>query len=897
MAFKPGFLVVPIYLLLSLALSTFQLQTYAAPDFPNDRFKALWQYSDKLIDETGAGAGRGYTWGPNVFGTHQEEYLEGQGGNRSVEYFDKSRMELSPDGTYVTNGLLTKELVSGLRQDGNNKFTQLTPSKLQVAGDSNEDGKSNSIAPTYATFGKVVTINLSDNNATNQVGQIITQTINRDGVVSTLATPPVALKYGYYDPTLKHNIAGVFYDFFYLKGRVWNGSTYLTGNIYTDQPISNVFGLPLTEAFWTRAVVSGIEKDVLVQLFERRVLTYTPTNPDQYKVEMGNIGQHYHRWRYPNSTRPPVDTLAKAAPDLVDIFSVYDETTGSNDQKLKAALEYANLIGVIDDSEEVELEVVVTKGGDASKVTSLVKNLGAKVEDQSFIVDATYLLVGVPFKTFVGYSNPTTKANFLRELTALKEVYLVNLPFDTTNEELNRLPQTEAALLAQAAAAKNEGVKILGADKWQAAGYTGKGVTIGIIDGGYKYYQQLRDKGFLPKDFEPLDYGQKIAGEASLDKSVHGTAVAEIIYSIVPDAKLLPISVAGSDAEFNAAIDFFVENKVTMISVSMGSNSSSEDGKSSLSRKIEQVRRDTGILFFFAAGNEGTEHYGGMFQPNSKGFQQFQPNTSRMAFGNVSDKPLQSEVILRWDQWLDGSVNPDATDLDLLIVDDTGKVIANSDGDQRARPPLETVKVNLPPNTNYFIRVKLKDGASPPANPLRLHVFVTGGIEPQFFTPVMSVGTNADSRGAIAVGSIDPPDGDKIGTYSSQGPLSDGRYKPEICGPGGVSSAAYGVDGDGKFPGTSAATPQVSAMAALLKSSNLALTADELTQVVFESVQPWPGGPANGVCGYGRASLNVEKIEPAKPKGPPVSIPAPNLNPEMPLQVSKNYPAPQPDPA
>jgi hypothetical protein len=45
-------------------------------------------------------------------------------------------------------------------------------------------------------------------------------------------------------------------------------------------------------------MVGGVELDVLVQLFERRVLTYTPTNPAGFKVEMGNVGQHYYRWRY-----------------------------------------------------------------------------------------------------------------------------------------------------------------------------------------------------------------------------------------------------------------------------------------------------------------------------------------------------------------------------------------------------------------------------------------------------------------------------------------------------------------------------------------------------------------------------------------------------------------------
>jgi hypothetical protein len=37
---------------------------------------------------------------------------------------------------------------------------------------------------------------------------------------------------------------------------------------------------------------------VMVQPFERRVLSYTPTNPALFRVERGNIGQHYYRWRY-----------------------------------------------------------------------------------------------------------------------------------------------------------------------------------------------------------------------------------------------------------------------------------------------------------------------------------------------------------------------------------------------------------------------------------------------------------------------------------------------------------------------------------------------------------------------------------------------------------------------
>ncbi|MGI8690178.1 MAG: fibronectin type III domain-containing protein, partial [Thermomicrobiales bacterium] len=48
---------------------------------------------------------------------------------------------------------------------------------------------------------------------------------------------------------------------------------------------------------------------VLVQPFQRRVLSYTPTNPPGFQVEMGNIGQHYYQWRYltnPGSADTPV---------------------------------------------------------------------------------------------------------------------------------------------------------------------------------------------------------------------------------------------------------------------------------------------------------------------------------------------------------------------------------------------------------------------------------------------------------------------------------------------------------------------------------------------------------------------------------------------------------------
>jgi hypothetical protein len=73
-------------------------------------------------------------------------------------------------------------------------------------------------------------------------------------------------------------------------------------------------GFPITEPYWTRAITAGREQWVLVQLYERRALTYTPTNPAEFQVEMGNVGQHYFRWRYRGGAPVPGPGTPTPAP-------------------------------------------------------------------------------------------------------------------------------------------------------------------------------------------------------------------------------------------------------------------------------------------------------------------------------------------------------------------------------------------------------------------------------------------------------------------------------------------------------------------------------------------------------------------------------------------------------
>jgi hypothetical protein len=59
-----------------------------------------------------------------------------------------------------------------------------------------------------------------------------------------------------------------------------------------------VLGYPITEAYWTGMRVGGRDYPVLIQAYQRRVLTYAPDFPAAWRIQQGNVGQHYFEWRY-----------------------------------------------------------------------------------------------------------------------------------------------------------------------------------------------------------------------------------------------------------------------------------------------------------------------------------------------------------------------------------------------------------------------------------------------------------------------------------------------------------------------------------------------------------------------------------------------------------------------
>jgi hypothetical protein len=260
-------------------------------------FYHVWSRADEPV--AARAATRSWLWGSAPFAVANEAYTESPTGKRLVEYFDKARIEVndpSPDRSspwFVSSGLLVYEMVTGQTQAGNSRFEKHDPANVPIAGDPGSPA-----APLYSTFAPLT------GPAPNRAGQVATTRIAADGTTTQLATQPDAKAFGlsYFDDISKHNVPTVFRDWMQSKGTVLEGGTFIQGQLM--DPLYTL-GRPITEAYWADIIAGGKPATVLLQLFERRALTYNPNNPPEWRVEMANVGRAYYDWRYAGRSPDP----------------------------------------------------------------------------------------------------------------------------------------------------------------------------------------------------------------------------------------------------------------------------------------------------------------------------------------------------------------------------------------------------------------------------------------------------------------------------------------------------------------------------------------------------------------------------------------------------------------
>ena len=384
----------------------------------------------------------------------------------------------------------------------------------------------------------------------------------------------------------------------------------------------------------------------------------------------------------------------------------------------------------------------------------------------------------------------------------------------------------------------SEGVDIIRASDGHRYGLTGEGIRVAVIDLGFDISsEEIRGNVVEFREFT----GDGIAAE---DRS-HGTAVAEIVVDTAPNTELYLYRIDGPRT-FLEAVNAAVLDQVDILSLSIGFiNLGPYDGSSSVSLALDEVR-ELGILPIVAAGNFGRNHWGGFFRDvDQNGMHEFAESIENNFLNVTRDDLIQIE--LSWDDWPISE-----RDYDLFLLNPESIIVASSTNDQsrRSLPPVESISHVARSTGSYSIQIRSSNSRLPVSGDLDFfHLFLlTHNLER--YVEERSIGNLADSKGALTVGASSLDD-DVVESFSSKGPTSDGRIKPDLVAPNAVSVDSL----ESSFRGTSPSAPYVAGLAALLLEANRDLTPDDI-QILLEAsaVDLGPRGK-DSMSGSGRAEL------------------------------------------
>jgi subtilisin family serine protease len=412
----------------------------------------------------------------------------------------------------------------------------------------------------------------------------------------------------------------------------------------------------------------------------------------------------------------------------------------------------------------------------------------------------------------------------------------------------------------QQGAIRGQGVDVTMANQWHQAGITGEGIKVGVLDLGFAGHEALLGTE-LPENVTLGVFGDKYA----LNQEVHGTACAEIVHEMAPDAEIVLAYYDGTDLAFGQAVEWLISQDVDIISNSTGSSGLSPmDGTGMTARMVDEAVA-AGIFWVNSAGNEATSHHRSSYaDTDGDNIHEFFPGGDIVeVLPFIPYGPgFETEIILSWDDWAVAD-----QDYDLILADGEGNTLAESEdyqGGQEGAIPAEGFFYEFPDSEIYLLMVENDAGSA--RGDATFDLFIRNGeLHPDYLVAEHSLSTPADARGAMAVAAVHWAD-DILESYSSQGPTADGRIKPDIAAPSVVDNASYAEEG---FNGTSASTPHVAGAAALVMQAfpEFQGEPDELSRFIQErTVDLGNSGPDN-MFGAGRLSLGDIPAVPAAESG------------------------------
>ena len=422
-------------------------------------------------------------------------------------------------------------------------------------------------------------------------------------------------------------------------------------------------------------------------------------------------------------------------------------------------------------------------------------------------------------------------------------------------------------------------------------GYDGKGVLVAVLDSGIDYSHPI----FLENDktviYEIWDqsvdgnppYDLKIGSiynsedidklisqndrSVALDLSGHGTAVAGIIKSIVPKAKLIAVKLSESKkygssktTSIMLGITYAVKKSIEeglplVINLSYGNNYGDHDSGAILEKYIDAVSELSKISVVTGMGNEGTTARHTAFDINEKTWHTEDFFVSRFE---------QGVNIQIWRKFVDVIdifiVTPDGKELGPFNnYQETMKFFVNGmyiyvlNGYPTSLNRNQETYISIIPDFNYLqegiwkIKIKPKKIINGRIN-IWLPVAASTSSELGFLRPdeFTTMTIPATSKSAISVGAYDQ-NNLTYAAFSGRGYSLSGAIKPDISAPGVNINVA---EPNGEYTvasGTSFAAPFVSAAAAILMQygitdkNDVFLYGEKLKEYLIRGAKKLPG--------------------------------------------------------
>jgi subtilisin family serine protease len=503
----------------------------------------------------------------------------------------------------------------------------------------------------------------------------------------------------------------------------------------------------------------------------------------------------------------------------MDLLTAYDEGG------LPAVEEMARSRNIINANDELSAYLALDSQANLAAATTDLQALGVTVYD--YVPNTVEVEIGIPLEILSQYQTPGSLLDYLVNIAHVEHIvgFRVPIPVVSDNFSLQQFDST--------------GGEYVGAEAWFAAGFTGSGIRVGILDLGFggiedELGQNLPENVTANFDLDRLDR----------QAEDHGTACAMVVHRIAPDAELFIAYYDGSYSGFQNALEFLADNNVQIINHSVGSPVGPRDGTWGDAPIVDEFVRDTGVLWVNAAGNSAQGYTAWEFNEGSRDRHDFGNDDFYLPF--MAGAPFTT-IIMNWDGDWEGGEESNYT---FTVYDEEGDEIDSAAESRRGRRndfPFQAIALETTPGGIYYLSVERARGDDDNV----FEIFVTNGFFPDWAQMAeRSLLVPGDAFSSFTVGATGLTN-DSLEDYSSQGPTMDDRIKPDITAPTGEIVPGYR---DGFF-GTSGAAPLVAGAAALVLQAFPDMTAPEIRAYLIENAVDLGDEGEDPAFGAGRLHL------------------------------------------